>query len=132
MKMILLYLTLLSMLIAQGCNKIKEQACNAQGLVEQAITTAIATGLNCKNKGAVTTDVLAQAHKLSLCDKSQQKFKIKGPDVDERDMCGILVPFLSDFAFKQGIPTAWECDGGVTKDVVTNLVVTACKGVFKL
>lgn len=111
-------LPLIAFLIAlTGCKVV----CEAEKVVSEHLSGAIATGLNCKNQAAIQLDVSAILDRIQTC------------PTDEGKMAGtiaqIVCPIVSSAAVAflgNKVPVTWQCDLSNAQANVASVITNFC------
>lgn len=125
MKYLLLVLSICLMGFT-GCSKGCSSGigCTVEKTIVSGVGPAIASGLQCTNEAAIEADLTAVMSKLNICQQVQERSgklnTLPAP------ICSMLANLVLNSVASVAIPSSWGCSAANAKDLLKNLIVTAC------
>ncbi len=114
-------ITCLFLIALTGCSIFKSSVCDVGKKVVDSSSAVIATALVCKNQSAIKSDLEKMIEKVGVC---------KTPTNQMLDLCTVISAGAVNLALGAGIPAAWQCEGGIAKNVLQTALEAACHKVL--
>lgn len=122
---------LLMCLFAVSCTKeqpkpnpFKDIACSIGQAVGTAVSLEIQKQLDCKNLSAIQASVYDGLVMIKVCEKKEKS--LLSVESTANPICASLANVFLNVVLEKGIPSAWQCSGGLAKDKIVEVINKAC------